>query len=353
MQFAKQIIQWYETERRELPWRATKDPYLIWLSEVILQQTRVEQGMDYYQRFIVKFPDVSTLATAPEEEVLKLWQGLGYYSRARNMLHAARHMVEFCDGQIPASYKDLIKLKGIGDYTAAAIASIAYNEAVAVVDGNVKRVISRIYGLYNTGTSLYKSVKEIMQLEMDTQRPGDFNQAVMEFGALQCTPRNPQCELCIFKDHCRAFANKMTEKLPVREVKKKPELKYLNYLVIKIDAKEPGYIFNKRSTDGIWKNLYDFPLVESDKQISPQQLILHHFKRWLDDDFQIQIPDKAYKHQLTHRSLQARFYIVSVDRADAVIMNPGWVFISNDKVGNLPIPRLIDRFISDHEELFP
>jgi A/G-specific adenine glycosylase len=352
MKFSKQILKWYKSERRELPWRATKDPYLIWLSEVILQQTRVEQGLAYYKRFAERFPVVEKLASADEDEVLKLWQGLGYYSRARNLLQAARHINNEYNGQIPDNYSALKSLKGIGDYTAAAIASIAFNEAVPVVDGNVKRVLARLYGLESTGNQLYRDVKEIMEDNIDPTQAGEFNQAVMEFGALQCTPKNPKCTACIFKNKCKAFANDMTDKLPVRQDKRKPQEVFLYYLVIRINAEEPAIIFKKRTARGIWLNLYDFPMVESDQKKFKNESVYQKFHTWFVDEVKIKMIGKGYHHQLTHRTLNVKFYTLTIDHVKSLNMQKDWLLVPLSRIKGLPVPRLIDRFISDNQSLF-
>ncbi|HSG67298.1 MAG TPA: A/G-specific adenine glycosylase, partial [Bacteroidales bacterium] len=227
--FTEKLLSWYELAHRKLPWRVSTDPYRVWLSEIILQQTRVSQGMSYYLDFITQYPDVASLAKASEVEVLKMWQGLGYYSRARNMLHAARQVVNEYGGRFPDNRDDLLSLKGIGNYTAAAISSISFGETVPVVDGNVKRVVARIFGVQSTGQALYDEVEALMASYIHHERPGDFNQAVMEFGALQCIPRNPDCEACIFSDRCYALKNGMISELPGKEPRSRPKERYFSY----------------------------------------------------------------------------------------------------------------------------
>lgn len=226
--FAKKLIDWYLDNKRDLPWRGTKNPYNIWLSEIILQQTRVAQGTPYYFAFIETFPEVTALANAPQEQVLKLWQGLGYYSRARNLHTAAKYIVESCDGVFPDTYKGLLSLKGVGDYTASAIGSICFDLPTAVVDGNVYRVLSRIFGVetpINSSQGM-KEFKALAQALLDESRPGTHNQAVMEFGARYCVPQNPNCDACIFNNRCDAYKNKKVALLPVKLKKLKVKKRY-------------------------------------------------------------------------------------------------------------------------------
>lgn len=343
MDYTKQIIRWYETNRRDLPWRRTDNPYYIWLSEVILQQTRVDQGMAYYLQFLQQYPTIKSLAEAPEQEVLKLWQGLGYYSRARNLHFASRQLMSEFGGVFPETYQAIRTLKGVGDYTAAAIASIAFNEAVPVVDGNVKRVISRIFGLEETGRKLYDHAKEVMQELLDPERPGDFNQAVMEFGAIQCMPKNPDCNACIFKDNCRAFLEYKVDELPAREIKKKPRNRYFSYFVIRDDD---TLVFRKRTADDIWKNLYEFPLIESSSEQNPNNLLEEpEFNSWFGTGASISGIEKEYKHQLSHQTIHARYYII--ENINPKPFPVEWQVVSLDDIGNLPMSRLMERFLEE------
>ncbi|MCU0371008.1 MAG: A/G-specific adenine glycosylase, partial [Bacteroidales bacterium] len=264
--FSHLIICWYEANKRDLPWRHTTDPYRIWVSEIILQQTRVGQGLSYYQRFIDRYPDVGSLAMAEEEDVMKLWQGLGYYSRARNMHQAAQIIAGSNQAGFPASYAELKKIKGVGDYTASAVSSIAYGEPQPVVDGNVLRVMARYAGIrepVNT-TTAKKKVREILAGMIDPLKPGIFNQAVMELGAVICKPRQPLCGQCPVIQDCYAFRNKLTAELPVIKKVKDLSLRYFNYLVILNRQGKYNYTWlKKRTGNDIWKNLYDFPLIET------------------------------------------------------------------------------------------
>ena len=259
--FANKLISWYQDNQRDLPWRHTRDPYKIWLSEVILQQTRVSQGLPYYQSFVAHFPEVFDLANATEQQVLRLWQGLGYYSRGRNLLKCARMVVEELDGKFPNNYMQLLELPGIGEYTAAAIASIAFKEAVPVVDGNVFRVVSRVLGISDdiaVASSRKVFFNYSKQLMMDAP-PDLYNQAVMEFGALHCTPKQPKCDSCPLSLTCYAFQNSRQHQFPVKSKKVKVRNRDFYYLVIKSGA---SYLLNKRASGDIWQGLYDFYLIE-------------------------------------------------------------------------------------------
>lgn len=345
MDFAKQILGWYDIERRDLPWRQTTDPYKIWLSEVILQQTRVEQGTAYYHRFIEAYPDIQSLAYAPEQDVLKLWQGLGYYSRARNLHFAARQLVDEFEGAFPDKFSEILTLKGVGEYTAAAIASIAFMEAVPVVDGNVKRVIARIFGLYEDGKALYDKSKEIMTDELDHDSPGDFNQAVMEFGAIQCIPRSPDCGSCIFKSECYAYLEDKVADLPAREIKKKPRKRYFSYFVLQPDR--DSIILKKRSNNDIWKNLYEFPLLETSEEANTGSILKEsEFKTWFGNTASVRDDGELYKHQLSHQTILARFYIIELGD-ETVNFHPDWKKIPLERLSEYPVSRLMERFLEN------
>ena len=264
-EFADKLIGWYEENKRDLPWRDTKDPYRIWISEIILQQTRVAQGYDYFVRFMKRFPDVFTLAEAEEDEVMKYWQGLGYYSRARNLHAAARSMAEA--GGFPVVYQDVLALKGVGEYTAAAICSFAYDMPYAVVDGNVYRVLSRWMGIDAPidSTQGKKLFAQVAQELMDKKRPAIYNQAIMDFGALQCTPSSPNCLFCPLSDSCLALAQGKVDALPVKQHKTKVTNRFFNYIYVRTG----GYTFiRKRTGNDIWKNLYEPLLIETDMDLS-------------------------------------------------------------------------------------
>ena len=265
MKFSKVLIRWYLENKRDLPWRKTDNPYLIWLSEIMLQQTRVAQGTPYFLSFTTNFPTVFDLANANEEQILKLWQGLGYYSRARNLHKTAQFVAKELSGKFPDNYNDLLKLKGVGEYTAAAIASFSFNEVVPVVDGNVFRVLSRYFDV-ETDIASASAKKEFAALAFELipkDNPALFNQAIMEFGALQCVPKSPNCSVCIFNSSCAALQKKKVDKLPVKSKKLKVRNRFFNYLVAS-DENE-NTIIQKRTAKGIWHNLYEFPLIETEK----------------------------------------------------------------------------------------
>ncbi|MFX0556334.1 A/G-specific adenine glycosylase [Maribacter sp. CXY002] len=344
MSFSEKLLTWYSHNKRKLPWRNTKDPYKIWLSEIILQQTRVIQGMPYYERFIQAFPTVQDLASANEETVLKLWQGLGYYSRARNLHATAKIVVNDFDGVFPDTYKDLLKLKGIGDYTASAISSICFNEPHAVVDGNVYRVLARFYGidLPINSTEGIKYYKELAQNLLYTGNVRDYNQAIMEFGAIQCTPKNPNCMYCPLNDKCVALKEGKEAVLPVKLKKSKVKDRYFNYLVplYTDDSGKTTTLLNQRLGKGIWQNLWEFPLLESQHEI--------HLN---DVEAQIQtlLPQvntqdvslyntKTVIHKLSHQHLNTKFWIV--ESCSPLIKG-----ISTFEIDKYPVPVLIADFM--------
>ena len=341
------LINWYEQYRRDLPWRHNPSPYQVWLSEVILQQTRVSQGMDYYLRFIERWPTVEALAQATEEDVLKMWQGLGYYSRARNLHHCAQQVVEQYGGKFPADYEQLKKLKGIGDYTAAAIASIAFNLPHAVVDGNVYRVIARLYDIdtpinINEGQTLFAQLADEL---LDRNRPSLHNQAMMEFGALQCTPKNPDCLHCPLQPHCLAFERQTIAQRPVKLQKTKVKTRYFNYLVMRLG--ESIYL-HKRSDNDIWKNLYDFPCIESEMPMTVEAVVeTQSFRQLVDGtDFTITRTSPMFTHKLTHRTIIAQFIEIKLEQKLLQIETKEVFLAAERELENYPIPRLIDLYLN-------
>ncbi|PWB25100.1 A/G-specific adenine glycosylase [Flavobacterium sp. HTF] len=315
MIFHNLLIKWYLQNKRDLPWRNTTNPYLIWLSEIMLQQTRVAQGMPYFFSFTKEFPTVSDLANANEEQVLKLWQGLGYYSRARNLHKTAQYVANELDGIFPPAYKDLLKLKGVGEYTAAAIASFSYNEAVPVVDGNVFRVLSRYFDI-ESDIALPATKKEFTELAyelMPKDNPAIFNQAIMEFGALQCVPKNPNCEICVFNDSCAALQKKKVNLLPVKSKKTKVTNRFFNYLVLE-DALG-NTLIQKREAKGIWHNLYEFPLLET-HEIVDFDFVSKQVQNDIFPDYTI-IGIEEYSHatvihKLSHQHLHIQFWKIRI-----------------------------------------
>lgn len=342
--FSKNLILWYLQNGRTLPWRETRDPYKIWLSEILLQQTRVAQGLPYYLKFIETFPDVHQLAKTSEEKVLKLWQGLGYYSRARNLHFTARHIVEQYQGVFPNNYSELLKLRGVGDYTASAIASICFDEAAAVVDGNVYRVLSRVFGIATpiNSSSGIKEFKQLAQALIDEDQPGTFNQAIMEFGARYCMPQNPVCDGCIFSEKCLAFKMKKVNALPVKINKTKVKQHYFNYIV-PISA-EDTTVLEQRKGKGIWQNLYQFPLVESDSELNLKELLTHETYKSVSEKLKITnltlYNSKTVLHKLSHKHLHTRFWIAEV----SAIKEHS---IKLSEIQTFPVPILIGNFISE------
>ncbi len=309
-------MQWYLQNKRDLPWRKTVDPYKIWLSEIMLQQTRVAQGTPYFLSFVSAFPTVFDLANADEEQVLKLWQGLGYYSRARNLHKTAQYVANELSGIFPDNYNDLLKLKGVGEYTAAAIASFSYNEAVPVVDGNVFRVLSRYFNI-DTDIAAASAKKEFAALAfelMPKDNPALFNQAIMEFGALQCVPKSPNCGVCIFNTSCAALQKKKVDQLPVKSKKLKVRNRFFNYLVVSDDNENT--IIQKRTAKGIWHNLYEFPLIETDAPEDFDFIAANVQEEFFENNTVISIEDcndKSIIHKLSHQHLHIKFWKIKVD----------------------------------------
>ena len=331
------ILSWYADNKRDLPWRREKDPYYIWLSEIILQQTRVEQGLSYYLKFIQCYPNVKTLANSDLEQVLKLWQGLGYYSRARNLHTAAKQVVNEYEGEFPTNYVNLLNLKGVGEYTAAAISSFAFNEARAVVDGNVFRVLSRLYKV-STPINTNKGKKEFTLLAneiLDKNDPGTHNQAMMELGALICKPQNPLCDICPVQEICLAFEDKTQLNYPVKEKKLKVKTRHLNYLLFKDD--ENNILINKRVDQGIWEGLYDFPCVETESVVDE----IRSFEGVNLREVQL---DYEKKHILTHQKLMVKFWVVQCTQIDKI---NGFLKVHMSEITKFPLPQLIARYVNE------
>jgi len=343
-EISSRIIKWYRANKRDLPWRNTRDPYLIWISEVILQQTRVNQGYDYFMRFTNRFADVNSLANASEEEVLKIWQGLGYYSRARNLHAAAKDIMIRFNGIFPNDYKSIISLKGIGEYTAAAIVSIAYDLPYAVVDGNVFRVLSRIFAIdapIDTGEGR-KVFNLLAQELMDKGDPATFNQAIMEMGALQCISVNPDCSKCPVNSFCLAYGGHNVKKYPFKKGKTKTRNRYFNYFEIRNGTYT--YII-KRTGKDIWRNLYEFPLIETFHDLPIDELLKNEdFLKWFGNIDNIYVTHTwRTKHVLSHQIIYANFYRID-------IKNPLWNiddFIKTDKehLMHYPVSRLVNKYM--------
>jgi A/G-specific adenine glycosylase len=343
MKFHNTLIKWYLQNKRDLPWRKTTNPYPIWLSEIMLQQTRVAQGTPYFLSFTTAFPTVFDLAKANEEQVLKLWQGLGYYSRARNLHKTAQTVAFEMNGIFPDNYTDLLKLKGIGEYTAAAIASFSYNECVPVVDGNVFRVLSRYFDL-ETDIAQASAKKEFAALAfelMPKDNPAQFNQAIMEFGALQCVPKSPNCTECVFNDSCAALQKKKVDQLPIKSKKTKVRNRYFNYIVAVDDLENT--IIQKRTAKGIWHNLYEFPLIETDKvedfETVAQQINQNFFQENKMESL-MEYNEESIIHKLSHQHLHIKFWKVNLK---GTIENG----IDLETAKTFPFPIVIHNFIEE------
>lgn len=343
--FSKTLTQWYFKNKRNLPWRNTQNPYYVWLSEVILQQTRVVQGLNYYLRFIDAYPTIFDLAKADEQEILKLWQGLGYYSRARNLHFSAKYIVNECNGKFPNTYNEILKLKGVGDYTASAISSICFNEPNAVVDGNVYRVLARYFGIkipINSSKGI-RYFKELAQTLLDRNNPGVYNQAIMDFGAMQCKPQNPNCNECVLNNSCDALLKNNITNLPIKEKKLKIKKLFFNYLVILNSKNE--VIIEKR-TKGFWKNLYQFPLIETTSEITYEELKKHPNLPLCTKKSSFEMNrfyEKLKIHKLSHRHIYTQFWIVFSNNAKGET-------VLFDKIEAYPVPTLIHNFIEDFKK---
>ncbi len=343
--FSPTIINWYNAHKRDLPWRHTTDPYKIWLSEIILQQTRVVQGYNYYLRFVENYPTVSDLAGATEDEVLKLWQGLGYYSRARNLHAAAQSIVEKYDGVFPTNYVDILALKGVGEYTAAAICSFAYNQPYAVVDGNVFRVLSRVFGIETPidSTAGKKQFAKLAGNLLDKKKPLLHNQAIMEFGALQCTPQQPGCASCPLQNDCVAFLTNCISELPRKEQKTKQRERFFHYFYLKNNGKT---YLQKRTGKDVWQNLYEFPLIETGRQLEIDELMqTESFKTLFQGIKNITFEGSPLelKHVLSHRIIRAKFYTVSIDSENNQLETR--IKIDIEKRHDYPVSRLTGIFL--------
>jgi A/G-specific adenine glycosylase len=342
--FLGEIYNWFKKNKRDLPWRQTTDPYSIWLSEIILQQTRVVQGTKYYLRFLEKFPSVKILAGATEDEVLKVWQGLGYYSRARNLHVTAKYIQNECNGVFPANFNDIVKLKGIGPYTAAAIASIAFDLSYPAIDGNVFRVFSRYFGIL-TPIDSDKGKKEIQQIAhelMPQKNAGFHNQALMEFGALQCVPKSPDCGNCVLRKTCYAAQNKRVDDLPVKSKKIKQKARYFYYYYMESGG---STFIEKREKNDIWRNLYQFPLLESQKQLTEKE-ILENATFYVNNENSIikKLSDQK-KHVLSHQVIFAR--LVSVEILKPESLEGKFIQVNKKDIFKFAVPRLIEEFIKD------
>ena len=346
MSFSKQLIYWYLQNDRDLPWRKTKNPYFIWLSEIMLQQTRVSQGLSYYLTFTKEFPTVFDLANASEAKVLKLWQGLGYYSRARNLHASAKMIANEFNGVFPSTYKEIKKLKGVGDYTASAISSICFDEVQAVVDGNVYRVLSRYFGVATpiNSTKGIKEFRALAQTLIDPTQPGEYNQAIMDFGALHCKPQNPLCDTCFYNVSCFALKEKAIKALPVKVKKVKIKKRYFNYLVCISD--DDKVLFSERKGKDIWQGLFQFPLVETIQSVGIDEIEKHDdVKRLIGCPISVSLfNEKEVVHKLSHQHLFTKFWIVKATHLKGEAIP--WTAVEN-----YPTPVLIANFLKKFNPL--
>jgi len=342
MDFSDILSQWYAINKRDLPWRSTVNPYYIWLSEIILQQTRVDQGLPYYLKFIDAFPAVEDLANADEDLVLKLWQGLGYYSRARNLQFSAKLILSEFGGNFPDNHADILKLKGVGPYTAAAISSFSFELPFAVLDGNVIRVLSRIFGIqtpFDT-TAGKKQFQKLAQELLDKKNPAEYNQAIMEFGALQCVPKSPKCNDCPIVNDCIAFNTNTVSLLPVKSKKLKVKSRYLHFLVVN---KNNEVLIGKRNS-GIWQGLYEFPFLEFDENLNEKSVLksplwINFFK---DSVKQISSISEEYIHKLSHQKIHAKFWEIDVNS----FRSSDFKIVKCNELQKYPVSSLIEKYLN-------
>jgi len=342
MDFSNILSQWYAINKRDLPWRNTENPYFIWLSEIILQQTRVDQGLSYYLKFIDAFPNVADLANADEDLVLKLWQGLGYYSRARNLQFSAKLILSEFDGKFPDNHADILKLKGVGPYTAAAISSFSFGLPFAVLDGNVIRVLSRIFGIQTPFdiTEGKKKFQKLAQELLDKKNPAEYNQAIMEFGALQCVPKSPKCNDCPIVDDCIAFNTNTVSLLPVKSKKLKVKSRFLHFLVVN---KNNEVLIRKRNS-GIWQGLYEFPFLEFDENLNEKSVLISTL--WInffnDSVKKICFISEEYVHKLSHQKIHAKFWEIDVSS----FRSSDFKIVKFNELQKYPVSSLIEKYLN-------
>lgn len=348
-EFTQKLLDWNLTQNnRAMPWKGEPDPYRIWLSEIILQQTRVEQGWAYYERFITQFPTVHRLASADIQQVYKLWEGLGYYTRCKNLYETARKIVADHHGTFPSNYNEILQLKGVGPYTAAAIASFAFGLPYAVVDGNVQRIISRYFGI-NTpidtadGKKLYA---ELAQSLLDTDDPGKYNQAIMDFGATVCKPQRPLCHECVQRQDCQAFQHGWVEELPVKEKTLVKKTRWFNYFVIELGDE---IFIHQRNGRDIWTNLFEFILHESDNSLLMGEGVLQkQLKDWAGHEaFSIEDVSQPYRQQLTHQTIHGQFIQVRLGKAPVNSIQS--ILIPRNELGKYAFPKMLNTYMQEHD----
>ncbi|WP_462280290.1 A/G-specific adenine glycosylase [Salinivirga cyanobacteriivorans] len=342
------LLVWYKQNKRSLPWRLTDDPYKIWLSEIILQQTRVDQGMSYYYKFIDQYPLIYDLASASQDDILKLWQGLGYYTRARNLHKAAKLIVDERQGQFPDNYKDLLKVPGIGPYTAAAIASIAFNESIPAIDGNVKRVVSRLFAIHEPVDypKTIKAINEIANDLIDPNEPGEFNQAMMELGAKICIPGNPKCNECPVSSHCEALLKNIQTEVPLKKRKVKKRTRRFYYFVL---IKDNFTNLQQRGPNDIWEGLYEFPMIEHSEDISGNEILALAYKKFgLDINMvkEVRIMPEE-KHILTHQTIFATFISLMLSEEPRKLS----LNINKSTLHKYPVSRLTEIYLNKDKKL--
>ncbi|VAW27893.1 A/G-specific adenine glycosylase [hydrothermal vent metagenome] len=347
-QFTSNIISWYYSNKRKLPWRETTNPYYIWISEIILQQTRVSQGLPYYQKFVEVFPTIQDLANAREQDVLSLWQGLGYYSRARNMHKCAKVIKSELNNMFPESFEKLLKLPGIGPYTAAAISSLAFNNPTPVVDGNVYRVLARVFGIENNiaDAKNFKLFFDLSAELIDRKEPGSYNQGVMELGATVCSPQNPDCGICPVEEVCFARANKRQKEFPVKIKKKKNTDRYFTYLVLEQNG---TLAMKKRVGKGIWEGMYEFYLIENKAYTKTDNISSSLLSNLLANGGVIEREDKLPKHILSHQTIYSSFIKINLksrDNWDAFLAKNDLFLYSQTEIETLPKPVLITNYLN-------
>lgn len=335
----EQIIKWYNKNKRDLPWRDNKDPYIIWVSEIILQQTQIKTGIPYFKKFIKKFPNIESLANSQEKELLKIWEGLGYYNRALNMLETAKIIVFNLNNIFPNKYQDLLKLKGIGSYTAAAISSICFDQKIGVVDGNVYRVLTRYYNIEDPinqiGTK--RKIQEIANKLVTHKKPGLYNQAIMDFGSIQCKKHEPKCDICPLKNKCKSFKANTVKFRPVKSNKKYQKKRYLNYFIC---CNKKKIIINQRDSSNIWKKLYELPLIETNKEYSTIEALQNdYFKNKKVSKMQLL---QKMTHHLSHQKLIISFWLIE-SQLNEPILNQKMIHIS--EIQNFPFPKPIQKFL--------
>ena len=346
--FTKFLLKWHKKENtRSMPWKGEKDPYKIWLSEVILQQTRVEQGWAYYERFLEAFPTIGELASAPEQKVFKLWEGLGYYSRCRNLIASAKKVVSDYGGKFPSTYEEIRELKGVGPYTAAAIASFAFNLPHAVVDGNVVRVLSRYFGLFTPidTTAGKKEYTELADSLLDRKEPGIYNQAIMDFGAVVCKPQNPLCAICIQRTDCQALKKGLVAQLPVKEKSIRKRQRWLTYFIVETPD-EKVYIRQRTGKD-IWEDLFEFVCWETDKEVYSEEVLKSDFVRQLfgGQALTVRYISRIYRQELSHQSIRGQFITIRLEKPLPALK--GYLHVAKENLDQYAFPKFINTWLQD------